>query len=279
MIIDFHVHLFPPEVRQDRRAWFTGEPAFELLYASPKATLVGAKDLLAAMDRDGVDRSVVFGFPWRSIERCRRHNDFILEAVARHPRRLVGFGCVHLHHPGAAAEAARCLEAGLSGIGELACYDSGWGPEELARLAPVMEVCRAADVPVLLHTNEPVGHAYPGKTPNTLAEIYALARRFPGNRIVLAHWGGGLFVYHLLRKEAAEVLANVHYDTAASPYLYDARIWKAAADTAGADRILLGSDFPLLPAGRYLDQIRRSPLTPEAQAAVCGGNAARLLKL
>lgn len=279
MIIDSHVHLFPPEVRKDRQAWFQGEPAFEMLYASPKASLVGPEELLAAMDRDGVDRAVVFGFPWCSAERFRRHNDYILEAVQRHPRRLAGLGCFDIHHPGAADEARRCLAAGLAGVGELACYGSGWGADETARLAPVMEVCRTAGLPVLLHSNEPVGHAYPGKTPNTLAELYGLARQFRDNRIVLAHWGGGLLFYHLLRKEAGEVLANVYFDTAASPYLYDTRIWRVAADTAGAHRILLGSDYPLLRPGRYLDEIRRSTLTPEEQAAICGGNATRLFNL
>ena len=75
-------------------------------------------------------------------------------------------------------------------------------------------------------TNEPVGHAYPGKTPNTLAQIYRMVKRFPANTIVLAHWGGGLFFFNLLRKEVKEQLRNVYFDTAASPFLYDPAVYR-----------------------------------------------------
>jgi predicted TIM-barrel fold metal-dependent hydrolase len=64
-----------------------------------------------------------------------------------------------------------------------------------------MDICRRREKPVLIHTNEPVGHLYAGKTRNTLSQIYQMIRRFPENRIVLAHWGGGIFFYNLLKKE------------------------------------------------------------------------------
>ncbi len=194
MIIDFHTHIFPPSIRADRGRYFPGEPAFELLYASPKSRLAGAAEIVAAMDAHGVDRSVVFGFPWTRPEIFRENNDYILEAVRRFPDRLMGMGCLDPFAEGAAREAERCLEGGLSGIGELAFYRSGIDAECLARLEPVMALCRERGVPVLIHTNEPIGHPYPGKTPNTLRQIYDLVRRFRANRIVLAHWGGGVFL-------------------------------------------------------------------------------------
>ena len=40
-------------------------------------------------------------------------------------------------------------------------------------------------------------------------------------------------------------LQNVYYDTAASPLLYDQRVYRAVADCVGAERILFGSDYPL----------------------------------
>ncbi|MEJ5360305.1 MAG: amidohydrolase family protein [Desulfobacterales bacterium] len=279
MIIDFHVHLFPETVCVDRQCHFEGEPEFELLYGRPAARLVSEAELLAAMDEQGVDRAVVFGFPWRNPERFRRHNDCILEAVARKPGRLIGFGCFDPASPEAAREAERCLDAGLSGIGELAFYGSGLDAEALARLAPVMELCRARGRPVLLHTNEPIGHAYPGKTPLTLAQIYGLAGRFPQNEIVLAHWGGGLFFYGLLKKEVRERFRNLHFDTAASPFLYEPAVYRIAVQTAGVERILFGSDFPLIPPARYFREMEACGLSPAERDLICGGNAARLLGL
>ena len=49
-IVDFHTHLFPPEFRQNREKYFAGESAFELLYASPKSKMIGAKEMIASMD-------------------------------------------------------------------------------------------------------------------------------------------------------------------------------------------------------------------------------------
>ena len=277
MIIDSHTHLFPDAVCSGRQCFFDSEPAFDMLYRSPKSRLVGAAELLAAMDENGVDRSVVFGFPWQNPERFRMHNDCIMEAVQRYPGRLIGFGCFDPLARESAREAERCLDGGLSGIGELAFYRSEIDAEALDRLAPVMELCRDRDRPVLIHANEPIGHAYPGKAPATLAQIYRLVKRFPGVTIVLAHWGGGLFFYNLLKKEVKEALANLYVDTAASPSLYDPAVYRVAIDAIGPGKILFGSDYPLLPPRRYFEEMEEGGLSPRDRAAICGLNAARML--
>jgi predicted TIM-barrel fold metal-dependent hydrolase len=279
MIIDFHTHIFPGTVREDRGAYFPGEPAFKLLYDSPRSKIVGAEALVGAMDDQGVDRSVVFGFPWKDITTCRSHNDYILEAMQRYPHRLMGLCCLDPAHPDAIAEAERCLKAGLSGLGELAFYDSGFTPETLDRLTPLMSLCREADLPVLIHTNEPVGHTYPGKSPMTLGELYRLIRTFPDNKIVLAHWGGGLFFYHLMKKDVKAALANVYVDTAASPYLYDANIYRIALEILGPGKVLFGSDYPLLPPDRYFSGMHQSGLTHSEIRQISGLAAKELLKV
>ena len=194
MIIDFHVHTFPAEIRDHRERFFDDEPEFKLLYESPKSKLVAASDIIDMMDDQGVDMSVVFGFPWRTLDTCRRNNDYVIDAVNRYPDRLRGLCCVDSLNPNAVQEVERCLDAGLSGVGELAFYGCGIDGECQLSLGPIMAICRERDVPVLLHTNEEVGHLYPGKTPNTMIQIYETMARFPENTIVLAHWGGGLFI-------------------------------------------------------------------------------------
>lgn len=279
MIIDFHTHIFPETVRQHREAYFRGEPAFELLYRSPRSKLVGAGEIVAEMDAQQVDRSVVFGFPWKSMKTTRMHNDYILDAVRRFPKRLIGLCCLDPGHPEAVTEARRCLKAGLSGLGELAFYNAGFTPSIIEQLQPMMALCREADVPMLAHTNEPVGHYYPGKSPMTLNEIYRFVQAFPENKIVLAHWGGGLFFFHLLKNEVKSALKNVYVDTAASPFLYDPSIYRFAAEIFTPDKILFGSDYPLLPPVRYMDELHRSGLSPAQIRTVSGENAKRLLKL
>ena len=278
MIIDFHTHLFPKDMRDNREKYFGGEPAFKMLYAGEKAKLVGGHEMVQIMDEEQVDMSIAFGFPWKNMEYSKIHNDYIMNVVARYPDRIRGFCCLDTCSEAAASEVTRCIDGGLSGVGELAFYETGIVCEARDSLAPIMAICRAKDLPVMIHTNEPVGHRYPGKSENTLAQIYDIIKRFPNNKIVLAHWGGGIFFYGLLKKEAKEALKNIWLDTAASPFLYDPAIYRHAIDIVGVEKILFGTDFPLIRPDRYFKEFETAGLAPEEISAVCGENAQKLIR-
>jgi hypothetical protein len=277
VVIDFHTHIFPKNIRQNRQKFFASEPAFKLLYQSPKSHLIGAAELIDAMDKHRVDRAVIFGFPWKNSAVFKPHNDYIIEMAQKHPDRLTALGCFEPSGDQAVAETERCIAAGVCGIGELAFYQTGIDGPALDRLAPIMEMCAGRNLPVLIHTNEPVGHEYHGKTPITLAQIYHLVKRFPENKIVLAHWGGGLFFFALMKKEVKDSFKNVYFDTAASPYLYDSDIYQIAVKILGADKILFGSDYPLLTPARYFGEMAQAGLTPKQLQKICGANAQQLL--
>ena len=277
MIIDFHTHIFPADIRDNREKFFPSEPAFKLLYQSAKSRLIGAAELLTAMDENGVDKSIILGFPWRNPANFKPHNDYIMDMVQKYPDRFIGLACFEPSGKDTVVEAERCLVAGISGIGELAFYQTGIDELALERLAPIMDMCAKRDLPVLIHTNEPVGHAYHGKTPITLAQTYRLIKRFRDNKIVLAHWGGGLFFFGLMKKEVKENFRNVYFDTAATPFLYDAEIYQVAEKIVGVDKILFGSDYPLLPPSRYFDEMEEAGLTTMQRKKICGENARRIL--
>ena len=277
MIIDFHTHIFPSFFRNERNLYFHEETGFGLLYRSPESGMVGKRDLITNMDKEGVNWSVVFGFPWRKVDHYKRHNDYIIESVQKHPDRLIGFCCFDPVSRDASKEVERCLDAGLKGVGELAVYDSDFSGDVIAALNEIMAVSSQYDVPILLHTNEPVGHQYHGKQSMTLYNLYNLIKRYPSNRIVLAHWGGGLFFYMLMKKEVREVMANVWFDTAASPYLYTPEIYRIAGEIAGFDRIFFGSDYPLLRPERYFKEMESTGLSTEAVDKFKGINAAAML--
>ena len=278
MIIDIHTHIFPDEIRNGRSGFFSYESAFELLYGPANSKMVGADEMVKMMDEENVDKAVVFGFPWKDPGVMKMHNDYVLDAVKRFSDRLIGFSCLAPKTPGAEKEVARCLDGGLKGVGELAFYESGIDDACLDALAPLMKQVEEAGYPIMIHTNEPVGHIYPGKAPMTLKEIYNLCKRFPDNKIILAHWGGGVFFFNLLKKEVKDVLKNVWYDTAASPYLYDTGIYPAALQYAGENKVLFGSDYPLIKPGRYIKDMKVSGITEVELEAVLGKNAEMLLK-
>jgi predicted TIM-barrel fold metal-dependent hydrolase len=279
MLIDAHTHIFPSEIRDGREKFFKGEPDFELLYADPRSKLVSGDILVEKLDQWGFDAAVSFGFPWNAPETSTLNNDYVLESARAHPGRIVPFACVNPLAPGAVKEAERCLKAGAKGLGEIATYKEGLGEHVRAALAPLAELAREADVPLMLHTNEPVGHSYPGKSRQEMHELYALIANHRDTKWILAHWGGGLFFYNLLKKEAEEVLKNVYYDTAAGPYLYKPEVYNHFIAIAGADKLLYGSDYPLLGPERYRADMKAAGLDAKTVAAALGGNAVLLLGL
>jgi len=277
MIIDTHTHIFQDPVKQDRSRYFDNEPEFKLLYNSPKAVIGNIVDLLRSMDRYQVDISVICGFPWRNPEHIKANNDIIIESVQKYPDRIKGLACFDAAWDGAADETQRCIDAGLSGAGELAFYLSGINKKALAFLDPVMAVLREkGNLPCMIHTNEPVGHKYPGKTPITLEQIYNLAKTFPDNKIILAHWGGGIFFYNIMKKETKNVLKNIWYDTAASLFLYNSQIYDIAVTAGVEDKILFGTDFPLLTPDRYYKDMDNANISSLQKAQILGGNALAL---
>ena len=92
-----------------------------------------------------------------------------------------------------------------------------------------------------------------------------------------AHWGGGLFLYELMPKLLG-VLGNVYYVTAASLYLYRDRVFHVAAQVA-PDKMLFGTDYPLISHRRFLKRVRTAGLPPRIERGLLGENARRVLRL
>jgi predicted TIM-barrel fold metal-dependent hydrolase len=130
----------------------------------------------------------------------------------------------------------------------------------------------------MCHTSEPVGHRYPGKGYAHPQEILAAIEHDPIQNWVLAHWGGGLPFYELM-PEVRLACTNVTYDCAATSYLYDPAIFRNVIDLVGMEKVLFGSDWPVLGQGKLIERIRSAGLTDDEFAAVLGGNAARVYGL
>jgi len=277
MIIDFHTHVFSPQIKKNRNRYIDNDPCFAVLYSKKEAKLATTEELIDSMDKAGIDISVIVNIGWMTHELCIETNDYILESIARYPQRLIGFGTVQPQSPRAAiAEIERCVQGGAKGIGEMRpdmqLFDLG--DEEI--VLPFVEALRKHKLILLTHASEPVGHEYPGKgiiTPDTL---YPFITRYPDLTIVCSHWGGGLPFYALM-PEVKQAMKNVLFDTAASPFLYSSQIYHQVSQLVGADKILFGSDYPLLTQTRLLQEINAADLPEEAKRLILSGNAQRLL--
>ena len=191
---------------------------FGALYDTEKAKLVSSSETLAMMEKHEVDKAVVFGFPWHDLDRCREGNDYVLESMHQYPDQLIGFITLPWERSDAVLkECERCLAGGCKGVGELALYDSPLNDESMNQLDDLAHLLTEKNVPLLLHLNEVVGHDYPGKALIDLRAVQNFIAAHSDLTIILAHWGGGLFFYELM-KEIRTLSGRVYYDTAASPF-------------------------------------------------------------
>lgn len=253
---------------------------FDECYRHPQARFATAETLLDSMNEAGISRTVITGFAFADGALCAASNDYLLDALNRYPDRLVGLGAVQpLDGDRAVYEAERCLKAGLAGLGELLPDGQLFDPSEQAIMAGLAHLLQAYNRPLMLHTSEPVGHLYPGKGRTWPSKILALAENFPALKIIAAHWGGGLPFYELM-PEVKIALQNVYYDTAATTYLYNFKIFRTVADICGPEKILWASDYPLLKQNRLLNRVRaESGLSEDELALALGRNTARLFEI
>jgi len=277
MIIDFHTHVFSPQIKKNRSKYIDSDPCFAILYSNPKAKLATADELIASMNKSGVDISVIVNTGWTTHELCVETNDYILESIARYPQRLIGFCTVQPQsYEAAIAEIERCAKGGIKGIGEMRPDMQLFDFADEMVMEPLVEVIKKHKLILLTHASEPVGHQYPGKGNITPDMLYSFITSYPDLTIVCAHWGGGLPFYALM-PEVKQAMNNVYFDTAASPFLYSPQVYDQVIQLAGADKILFGSDYPLLAQGRLLSEINSLNLPEETKNLILSGNAQKLL--
>ena len=278
MKIDYHVHITPPELIKNWEKIAEKEDYFKLISESPVNKFATAEDVVKELQNSGVDKAVVFGFAFNDMGLCRYVNNYVIESVKKYPKELIGYISVMPKSKDLEKEIDRCIEEGLCGIGELFPYGQKFDISDPYEIKSLANFSIERNLPVIIHTNEPVGHYYHGKTDTTPAKACKLSANFPDLKIIFAHWGGGLLFYELM-PEIKKQNKNVYYDTAASPFLYNKNIYKVAKEIGILDKILFGSDYPLIPMKRYIKEIEDSELKPKEQAKILGKNAQKLLNI
>jgi len=277
MIIDSHCHVLPPDFGFRHVELAARDATYAALFPKPGGRIADAESLLRDMDAAGVDHAVAMGFGWTDPDLAVEVNECLIQSAGAHRDRITAFASVNpAWGDRAVSEACRCLDAGATGIGEIHADTQGFDIADPVVMEPLMALLRSRDAPLVVHASEPVGHQYPGKGCTTPRRLLQFAANFPDNRMVFAHLGGGLPFYAAM-PEVADALRNVWYDTAALPYLYRPSAVAAVAMTAGSDRVLFGTDYPLLTHGRVINYVRSAGLPQNDTDAIMGTNASFLL--
>ena len=243
-VIDFHGHVGNWEM--------TG------MFAEPSR-------MLHAMDAAGVDRACVFNIFHPD---GRTANDSTAAFVARHPDRFIGFAYVSPMMPATnVAELTRGIdELGLLGIKIYPPYTTF--PLDHDAWHPIFSFAEARELVVLSHTDN-----------GELSEPRRLgtaAARFPGASFVAGH-AGNIEPFRTQAIDMAQRLPNFYVETC-STFRSPGVIEQLVAG-AGAERVLFGSDQPLMDPRVQLGKILTADITDAQKRLVIGGNALRLLKL
>ena len=166
------------------------------------------------------------------------------------------------------------MKRGAKGVGEVAFYRNEMSSQDIRSMKPILTQMEGQRIPLLLHTNETIGHSYPGKGRTPLERFYELILSFPDLPVILGHWGGGLPFYELM-PEVAKGMTNVYYDTAASPFIYSKKIYAIVSQIVGVEKIFFGTDFPLISPRRYFKELEESGLSRRGQQKILGLNFSR----
>src|SRR3974390_1401689 len=202
------------------------------------------------------------------------------DRAAAHPDVLIPFGSVDPQTDEAAVRRARRLisEHAVRGF-KFHPSLQGFSPEA-RRFYPLYEVIEEASLPAVFHTGQTgIGAGLPGgrgiklrlSNPMLLDDVGA---DFPGITVILAHpsvpW----------QDEAISIAthkANVYIDLSGwSPKYFPPQLVRAASSYL-QDKMLFGTDYPLLTPERWLGDFQLLDVKPEARPKILKHNAIRLL--
>ena len=221
------------------------------------------------MDAAGVDKACVNCIFYGD---ARYGNDLAAEYVARHPDRFLGVAYVTPRYPDEAMrELERCFD-------ELGMYFLKLYPDYLGKpiddpaYTPIFEWADGRGIVVMSHSS----YFDESDTLTAPRRFTGLAQRYTRVRWVLAH-SGNAAAGQAQAVEAARACPNVFLETCTS-WGQDGTI-EYLVEGAGADRVLYGSDMPLLDARQQVGRIVTADISDDAKRKVLGLNAIRLLGL
>lgn len=221
----------------------------------------------------GIDRVVIFDRDTETRDGRAPANDWVLDLADAYPDLLIPFYAVDPNKGRAAVpRLERAVERGARGV-KIHPYGAAMAPND-PRAYPLYDAVQSLGVPLIFHTGPgPLG------TRADLSHVRHfddLCVDFPNLRMILAHFGADAYATaHML----AWRYENVYVDIAFLPEVYlQSMPWDLFSDTI-PDKILLGSDFPLVMPDERLATLRRLGLPDDVLRKAAGDNAAVLLDL
>ena len=224
---------------------------------------------LRIMDAAGVDRACINCIFYGDAS---RGNDTVARLVDRYPDRFIGVAFVTPHYP---EEAIPELERAFDELGMkfLKVYPDYFGrPIDDPGYDPIFQWANERGIVIMSHA----GYSSEQNTLTAPRRFGPLAKRYPRVRWVLAH-SGNTTQGQIQAVEAARAEPNVYLETCTS---YGAHgTIEYLVEGVGEDRVLFGSDMPLMDARFQVGRIATAGISEDAKRKILGLNAIKLLDL
>jgi len=232
---------------------------------------ITAEELIAQMDREGVDKALVWIAPPYD-HNIEPENKALYEATRRYPNRLLGFGWANprLGHQRTLDTIHRCFEEyGLLGIKFNGAQDD-YVIDDPEQALPYIEEAARFGKPISFHIG---ADFYENTHPTRMGRIAGLYPEIP---MLMVHMGG--VAVPSLDRSAVQV-AEEHPNITLIGSAINPKPILRAIQILGPDRVAYGSDTPFQPMHVELAKYRAllRDLPANDQARVMGGTIARVL--
>ena len=287
MIVDAHAHVIVPGLGADVE-WRDGAQIVRYGGREVRSALrefSNVARIVEEQERSGVD--VVVLAPWVNLcgVEVERQNEALASYVSDRVWAL-GTATTADELVAAMSDGRLCgVEIPATQLGE--APDDFWSAaEETGALVFVHPSTRGFALPVMdeHYLWNTLGNPFETTVNAARFILGGAAGRHPKARILLAHGGGVLPALrgrlaheaqvHDLGIDVREAIRGFYVDTV----VHDVEVLRGLVEFFGADRVLLGSDYPFdMGVERPAEIVRALQLAPDDEAAILGGNAARLL--
>ncbi len=277
--IDVHTHAWKSALTVDDAPTESQEAMGRYFRYTPQHQTVPE---MAEMYRKLKMAFVVFTVDGEKGASRRITNEEIAELAHAHADVAIPFASVNPHRGAAGVREARRLIAdfGVRGFKFHPSVQDFFPDDRMAY--PLYEAIAEAKLPALFHTGQTgVGAGTPGgggvrlKYANPM-HLDDVAADFPGLQIVMAH---PAVPWQDEQLSVAVHKPNVWIDLSGwSPRYFEPKLVQYA-NTLLKDRMLFGSDYPVLAPERWMAEFDKLPIKPEVRPLILKENAIRLLGL
>jgi predicted TIM-barrel fold metal-dependent hydrolase len=262
------VNAFAGSNKKARRLWTN--------FTKIVKTKVSIEDFIKLMDNFGIDKAVIVSFNIQTAYGVKLvTNGDIAKFVRLHPNRFIGFGCIDIPAPDAMDQLEYAIESlnlkGIKLVPPVQKFDISDKKYDL-----IWKKMVDLNVPLWTHAGHQVS------TAGSIAKfghpmlIDDMIMRNKDLKLIIGHMGTPWFwdTYSVVLRHL-----NTYVDISAHYELYNYFPWDAYTKYQIEDKVLFGSDHPLVHWNKILPAVKSLPISESFKDKILFQNAKKLLNL